>query len=94
VTSTVDYTLTNVATGDVVLQETVESAYTAKPGDAFLGVERLRLANEGSIKGNISSIIEKMIAAVGETPAPAVDASAETPENEEAEEDDAVEASS
>jgi len=64
VTSIVDYTLTNVATGDVVLKETVEEAYTAKAGDAFMGVKRLQLANEGSIKGNIAQIIDKMIAAV------------------------------
>lgn len=64
VTSIVDYTLTHVESGEVVLEETVETAYTAKAGDAFMGVKRLQLANEGSIKGNISTLIEKMIAAV------------------------------
>ena len=64
VTSIVDYTLTHVESGEVVLEETVETAYTAKVGDAFMGVKRLQLANEGSIKGNISTLIQKMIAAV------------------------------
>lgn len=72
VTSTVKYTLTDIATSNVVFEETVEEAYTAKTGDAFLGVERLRLANEGSIKGNISSLIKLMIGHVdaGEAPSP------------------------
>ena len=61
VTSTVKYTLTNVATGDVVFDETIEEKYTAKMGDAFVGVKRLQLANEGSIKSNISSLISMMI---------------------------------
>lgn len=61
VTSIVKYTLTDLATSDVVFEETIEEAYTAKTSDAFLGVERLRLANEGSIKGNITSLIKAMI---------------------------------
>ena len=74
VTSTVDYTLTDVNTGEVVLQKTVEHAYTAKLGDAFVAVKRLQLANEGSIKGNISELIKEMIATVdSEVPTKAVD---------------------
>ena len=61
VTSIVAYTLTDVATGKVVYKDTVEEAYTAKVGDAFMGVQRLRLANEGSIKGNISTLIKSLI---------------------------------
>ncbi len=64
VTSIVNYTLTDVSSGEVVLEETIEKAYTAKAGDAFMGVKRLQLANEGSIKGNISDLITKMIASV------------------------------
>lgn len=61
VTSRVAYTLTDVSSGEIVLAETVDAPYTAKMSDAFIGVERLRLANEGSIKNNISSIIELLI---------------------------------
>lgn len=61
VTSTVKYVLTEVATGNIVFDETIEEKYTAKMGDAFVGVKRLQLANEGSIKSNISSLISLMI---------------------------------
>lgn len=70
VTSVVDYTLTNVDTGAVVLSTTVEEKYTAKLGDAFVGVKRLQLANEGSIKSNISNIIKQMIDKVDGMSAP------------------------
>ena len=61
VTSIVNYTLTDLSTGEVVLEETVEEAYTAQMGDAFVGTKRLQLANEGSIKSNITTIIKKII---------------------------------
>ncbi|MBL4871517.1 MAG: hypothetical protein JKX72_11250 [Robiginitomaculum sp.] len=61
VTSTVQYKLTNLKTGAVVFEEIIETPYTAKMGDAFVGVKRLQLANEGSIKSNISSVIKMMI---------------------------------
>lgn len=64
VTSTIQYTLTNVTTGDVVLMEEIITPYTAKTSDAFLGVERLRLANEGAIRESIATLIEMMIAKV------------------------------
>ncbi len=71
VTSTVRYKATEIASGAVVFDETIEVPYTAEVGDAFLGVKRLQLANEGSIKGNITKLIETLIAKLGlETPAP------------------------
>ena len=71
VTATVRYTLTDSATGAVLIDEVVETPYTAKMGDAFVGVKRLQLANEGSIKANISKIIDLMVAKIGAAPAPA-----------------------
>lgn len=65
VTSTVRYKVTDVAGGAVVFDETVETPYTAEVGDSFLAVKRLQLANEGSIKGNISKLIELLIAKLG-----------------------------
>jgi hypothetical protein len=65
VTSTVSYTLTDLETDDVVFEEIVTEAYTAKMGDALLGVERLRLANEGSIRTNIATLIKLMIEQLG-----------------------------
>lgn len=74
VTSIVNYTLTDVNTGETIFEEMIETPYTAKVGDAFMAVKRLQLANEGSIKSNISTLIKKMITAVDgresvETPA-------------------------
>lgn len=67
VTSDVKYTLTNVDTGEVVIDEVISTPYTAKTSDAFMGVERLRLANEGSIRENISALIVMMIERVDAT---------------------------
>ncbi len=64
VTSNVTYTLKKISTGEIVMEETIEEKYTAKMGDAFMGNKRLQLANEGSIKANISNLIEKMIESV------------------------------
>jgi len=64
VTSTVNYTLTNTATGEVVFSEDVVTPYKAAMKDSWVGAERLRLANEGSIRSNISSVIELMISKV------------------------------
>lgn len=70
VTSDVKYTLTNVATGAVVFEDIISEKYTAKMSDAFVGVKRLQLANEGSIKSNISTLIETMIKKVDGMSAP------------------------
>lgn len=78
VTSVVGYKVTDTATGAVVFSETITNAYTAKLGDALLGVERLRLANEGSIKGNIAQLIERLVAKLGAAPA-ALPAAVEEP---------------
>jgi len=63
VTSTVEYTLLTTGKSDPVMHETVVAPYTAKIGEAFLGVERLRLANEGSIRENIKEIVARLIKA-------------------------------
>ncbi len=61
VVSDVNYVLTDIATGDAVFERTITQEYTAGVGEAFMAVERLRLANEGSIKGNISQLIEALV---------------------------------
>ncbi|WP_028864032.1 hypothetical protein [Psychromonas aquimarina] len=60
VTTKVQYTLTETLSGVVVLDEAVVAPHTATVGDAFSGVERLRLANEGSGKKNIELLLEKL----------------------------------
>lgn len=62
VTARVKYTLTNIGTGQVVWSQEIVTPYTAKVSDAFLGVKRLQLANEGAIKTNIEKLVETLIA--------------------------------
>ena len=40
-----------------MLERKLATPYTAKMGDAFVGTERLRLANEGAVRENISKLI-------------------------------------
>ncbi|MFS2122503.1 hypothetical protein [Pseudomonas sp. Pseusp97] len=60
VTSTVEYSLVENAGGRVVWQETVKEPFTAGVGDAFYGVTRLRLANEGSARANINTLLQRL----------------------------------
>jgi len=60
VTTTVRYVLSDQANDRVLLDEVIVSPHTAKISDAFVGVTRLRLANEGSAKKNIEGLIEKI----------------------------------
>ena len=39
-------------------EQTIVSPYTATISDAFIGIERLKLANEGAIRESIKSGIE------------------------------------
>ena len=43
-----------------VLLETIDSPFTATMKDAFVGVERLRLANEGAIRTSIQTFFDKL----------------------------------
>ncbi len=58
VTSMVRYSVTDGA-GQLVFDDTVSAVGTARMGEAFAGVERLRLANEYSVRENIRSFIER-----------------------------------
>ncbi|MEM9100520.1 MAG: hypothetical protein AAGC79_18590 [Pseudomonadota bacterium] len=60
VTSTARYTVTSSA-GEAVFDETIVTPHTTEFSEAILGAERLRLANEGSVKKNISRFIELLI---------------------------------
>jgi hypothetical protein len=63
VTSTVEYSLLATGKPTPVMSETVVAPYTAKLSESFLGVERLRLANEGAMRENIKEIIARLIKA-------------------------------
>jgi len=56
----VSYTLKDTQSGNTVWTKDVNSEYTAKAGEAFAAVERLRLANEGAARENIRQAITDM----------------------------------
>jgi len=60
VTASVEYQLTNSKTGSIIFKEKITRPYTATLKDAFMGVERLRLANEGAAKVNIEEFIKRL----------------------------------
>lgn len=60
VTTIVTYSLVNNETKEEIFYKEITAPYTAEWNDAFLGVERLRLANEGSARENIKSLIEEL----------------------------------
>jgi hypothetical protein len=64
VTAKVHYTLVRSADGAVAVDELISTPFTATMGDSMLGVERMRLANEGAVRANITTAIAKIIASV------------------------------
>ncbi|MBV9992805.1 MAG: hypothetical protein JOZ72_16115 [Alphaproteobacteria bacterium] len=59
VTSHVNYKVYNSG-GEPYLLATIDAPFTATVGDAFLGVERLKKANEGSIRASIQMFFDKL----------------------------------
>ncbi|RON01596.1 hypothetical protein BK659_24080 [Pseudomonas brassicacearum] len=60
VTSMVEYSLVENATGRVIWTDKVKAPFTAGVGDSFFGVKRLRLANEGSARENINELLKRL----------------------------------
>lgn len=60
VTASVSYVVSERTTGKDVFKRTFAVPYTASFGDAFVGVERLRLANEGAIRANITQLVDEL----------------------------------
>ncbi|HEY6005119.1 MAG TPA: hypothetical protein VIV57_19730 [Anaeromyxobacter sp.] len=60
VTSIVHYTVKDVRSGAMLIDEDVTAQHTAKMGEAFVGATRLKLANEGSARKNIAALIERL----------------------------------
>jgi hypothetical protein len=59
VTSHVNYKVYD-RSGQPFLMETIDAPYTAKFSDSLVGVKRLRMANEGSIRESIQRLLEKL----------------------------------
>lgn len=70
VSSTIRYVVIDTRTNRTSFDQTVTAAYTAGVGDAIVAVERLRLANEGSIKNNISKFLDQWIQSESPTGTP------------------------
>src|SRR6218665_1501558 len=62
VTATVRYILVDRLTNKEVLEKTLATPYTAAWNEAFLGTERLKLANEGAVRANIQQLIDALVA--------------------------------
>jgi hypothetical protein len=62
VTATVRYELIERASGKPLLSSSLTTPFTAEFGAAFLGAERLKLANEGAARTNIQQLIEVLVA--------------------------------
>ena len=69
VSSTVTYRLTAVSSQRVLFEQPITAYFTAAFSSAFVGVQRLRLANEGAIRANIIRFIEALIEAERTNPA-------------------------
>ncbi len=69
VTSKIRYRLTRVADNVIVFEPLITAPFTAAFTSSLVGVERLKLANEGSIRENISQFLAALIAAEAENPA-------------------------
>jgi vesicle coat complex subunit len=61
VTTQVTYQVINFDTRERIFDKQITAAYTAEFSDAFMGVERLRLANEGAAEKNISQFLSELI---------------------------------
>ncbi len=61
VTAQVTYTLSERASGKILWKQALVTPYTARFGDSLLGIERLRLANEGAIRVNLGQLIDELL---------------------------------
>ena len=61
VSSTVIYVVRDVKAGRELLRETVTESFTVTRDESFVATERLRLANEGSIRASISTLIKLLV---------------------------------
>ena len=62
VTTKVTYEVIRQDSREKVFEEQLIASHTATMGEQFYGVERLRLANEGSAEKNIQMFIQKLLA--------------------------------
>lgn len=61
VTANVRYSLIDTMTRKEVFSKVIAGTFTAKFSDAFVGTERLKLANEGAAKTNIQLLVGELM---------------------------------
>jgi hypothetical protein len=71
VSASVKYTLVDKQSQQMVYDRLIDSSHTATFGDAAIGVQRLRLANEGAIKKNIENFMADLEKSPPAPPPPA-----------------------
>lgn len=49
------------STGKILMDKTISTPYTAKMGEAFVGATRVKRANEGAVRENISEFISEFL---------------------------------
>ena len=70
VTANVNYRVVEQTSSEAYFLATVVTPFTADFSSAFAGVERLRLANEGAVRTNISRFIQQLVDHAKATPPP------------------------
>lgn len=60
VKTAIKYLLKDKQTGKIIFEDNVIVPYTAKFNDAWIAVKRLRLANEGAAKANITKLLNNL----------------------------------
>ncbi len=61
VTSSVSYQVTEKGGSEMFMNEEVVTPFTASFGSSLMASERLRLANEGAIRANISEFVKRFV---------------------------------
>jgi len=61
VSANVRYSLLETSSRKEVFSKVITASHTAKLTEAFAGVERLKIANEGAAKANIQLLIDELI---------------------------------
>ncbi len=79
VTANVNYEVLAAVTAEPYYQTTVTTPYTADFSSAFAAIKRLRLANEGAIKANITKFMNELLLHTPPTVAPSAPASTAKP---------------
>lgn len=61
VTAHTNYEVNKDGSGDLYYSDSISTPFTATMSDSALGVERLRIANEGAVRENISTFINNLL---------------------------------